>query len=313
VYDLTGGIITNVNGVFPSFQGANTSCETLEKGEPKRWVDFYDGCIRIACSDDIDAVGDLNLNGLPYEISDAVMFTNYFINGLSAFEPYVQGAIAASDVNKDGIPLSVADLVYLVRVVVGDALPYAKDVAAVDVNYTVDNGVMSVQGDVVIGAAFVVVSGNVTPTLEADNMDMAYRFDGQNTRILVNLSIENGATGFTGDFLAGIEGDIVSLEMATIDGYPVAAKNVPTSFALAQNYPNPFNPTATIAFSLPTASEWTLTFYNVRGQIVETANGFSAAGNIEFVWDASELASGIYFYKLEAGDFNATKKAVLLK
>ena len=313
VFDLTGGVITDLNADFPSFQGANTSCETSDKGEPKRWVDFYDGCIRIICGDDIDAPGDVNLNAIPYEIADAVMFTNYFVDGLNAFADHVDGSIAATDVNKDGITLSVADLVYLIRVVVGDALPYNKEIASVNVSYTVDNGVVSTQGDVEIGAAFVVVSGNVMPTLTADNMEMNYRFDGQNTRILVSPSIENGATGFVGDFLAGIEGDIVSLEMATIDGYAVAAKNVPTSFALAQNYPNPFNPTATIAFSLPTASEWTLTFYNVRGQIVETVNGSSDAGNIEFVWEASQLASGVYFYKLEAGDFTATKKAVLLK
>jgi hypothetical protein len=46
---------------------------------------------------------------------------------------------------------------------------------------------------------------------------------------------------------------------------------------------------------------------------VETRTGFSEAGTVEFTWDASELASGIYFYKLEAGDFTATKKAALLK
>lgn len=89
--------------------------------------------------------------------------------------------------------------------------------------------------------------------------------------------------------------------------------NLPTSYSLAQNYPNPFNPTATIPFSLKEGGEWKVTIYNVTGQVVEEIRGYAEAGHVDVEWDASELASGIYFYKLEAGSFKATKKAVLLK
>jgi hypothetical protein len=305
IYEFENPSPINAEAAFPTYLGANEACLAGDKGAPIRNIDFYNSGLQICCADEIDARGDINLNGLAYEIADAVMLTNYFVDGLGAFQ-YPNGSIAASDVNADGIALSVADLVYLVRVVVGDALPYPKT-NPVAANYTTDNGVVTVDGE--MGAAFVVVSGNQTP-INLTDMEMEYAFDGANTRILIHGGFVEDAA-FSGAFLD--VNDVISVEFATYEGTPVAAKNVPSEFSLAQNYPNPFNPTANIAFSLPAASEWTLTFYNVTGQVVRTESGYSDAGTVEFVWDASELASGIYFYKLEAGDFTATKKAVLLK
>jgi hypothetical protein len=88
---------------------------------------------------------------------------------------------------------------------------------------------------------------------------------------------------------------------------------LPTEFALSQNYPNPFNPTTTIEFSLPTASEYKLSIFNVLGQVVKTFEGRSEAGYLSFDWDASMQSSGVYLYRLEAGSFEATRKMVLLK
>ncbi len=89
--------------------------------------------------------------------------------------------------------------------------------------------------------------------------------------------------------------------------------SLPTSFGLAQNYPNPFNPSTVIDFSLPTRSDVTLTIYNVTGQKVKEISGSYAAGINSISWDASANSSGIYFYKLVAGDFSDTKKMMLLK
>jgi hypothetical protein len=160
-----------------------------------------------------------------------------------------------------------------------------------------------------MGAAFVVVKGNVTPELLAPDMEMKYAFDGENTRVLV-YSLEGH--GFSGEFLA-VEGEVISVEMATYEGNPVVAKLIPAEFALHQNYPNPFNPATTISFSLPVASDYTLTIYNVNGQQVAQFNGSHEAGVVEIEWQADNLASGVYFYKLVAGSFSATKKMVLLK
>ena len=88
----------------------------------------------------------------------------------------------------------------------------------------------------------------------------------------------------------------------------------PGVFALEQNYPNPFNPTTTINFSLAKASNVKLTIYNILGQQVRTVvDTRMNAGQQSIVFDASRLASGVYFYRLEAGTFNAVKKMLLLK
>lgn len=88
---------------------------------------------------------------------------------------------------------------------------------------------------------------------------------------------------------------------------------LPTEFALSQNYPNPFNPTTAIDLSLPVASQYRLTIYNIVGQVVETMEGYAEAGHETLTWDASEQSSGIYLYKVQAGSFTATRKMVLLK
>jgi hypothetical protein len=224
----------------------------------------------------------------------------------------MQGQIAATDVNADGLALSVADLVYLIRVVIGDANPFPKTtpVASVDVNYTLDqSGSLTVLDGAQIGALYAVVDGVANPTLNAEGMELRYNYDGTQTRVLVYSLAGNS---FTGSAL-NLDGKLVSLEMATADGAPVNAANLPTNFALSQNYPNPFNPSTVISFSLPTRSEYSLSVYNVTGQVVATFAGVEEAGTVELVWDAGQLASGVYFYRLQAGNFTDTKKMVLLK
>lgn len=88
----------------------------------------------------------------------------------------------------------------------------------------------------------------------------------------------------------------------------------PASFELKQNFPNPFNPTTTINYSLPNSSFVKLVVYNSIGQEIATlVNETIAAGNHSVEFDASNLSSGIYFYKLQAGSFVDTKKMILLK
>lgn len=88
----------------------------------------------------------------------------------------------------------------------------------------------------------------------------------------------------------------------------------PTEFALTQNYPNPFNPNTQIAFALPFASEVTLTVFDALGRNVAIlVNGAMAAGNHTVNFDAGNLSNGIYFYQLQAGDFSAVRKMMLIK
>ncbi len=90
--------------------------------------------------------------------------------------------------------------------------------------------------------------------------------------------------------------------------------NIPNSFGLLQNYPNPFNPITEIRYGLPKASHVTLVIYNVLGQqVAQLVNNDMPAGYHSVKWDASNVASGTYIYKIVAGEFTATKKMVVIK
>jgi hypothetical protein len=94
----------------------------------------------------------------------------------------------------------------------------------------------------------------------------------------------------------------------------VKNENVPTSYSLEQNYPNPFNPSTTIEYSLPRNGFVKLKVFNVLGKEVTTLiNGQVEAGNHKVNFDATNLNSGVYFYRLESGSFIDTKKMILLK
>jgi hypothetical protein len=87
------------------------------------------------------------------------------------------------------------------------------------------------------------------------------------------------------------------------------------TFSLEQNYPNPFNPSTNISFSIPKQSTVTLKVYDLLGKEVATLvnNEIVAAGNYAKQWNAANLTSGVYFYRLQAGSFTQTKRLVLLK
>ncbi len=86
------------------------------------------------------------------------------------------------------------------------------------------------------------------------------------------------------------------------------------TFSLFQNYPNPFNPTTTISYQLPQAAHVTVAIYDVQGRLVETlVDGEKAAGRYSVQWHAENVPSGVYFYRIQAGRFTATKKLLLLK
>jgi hypothetical protein len=89
---------------------------------------------------------------------------------------------------------------------------------------------------------------------------------------------------------------------------------VPKNFELSQNFPNPFNPNTVISYSLPLASDVTLIVYNSLGQTVKVLeNGYKNAGTYSVNFNATELPSGTYYYKIEAGQFSQIKKMILLK
>ena len=93
-----------------------------------------------------------------------------------------------------------------------------------------------------------------------------------------------------------------------------ASPTIPELFKLYQNYPNPFNPLTRIKYQLTKSSQIALKIYNLAGQEIETlVNEFQPAGEYEITWQPEGLASGLYFYQIQAKGFSETKKLVLLK
>ena len=89
---------------------------------------------------------------------------------------------------------------------------------------------------------------------------------------------------------------------------------IPEVYNISQNYPNPFNPVTNISYSLPVSGDVTLIIYNLLGEeVARLVDGLQQAGEYQTQWNASNFASGIYFYRLQAGDFVQTRKMVLLK
>jgi hypothetical protein len=100
-----------------------------------------------------------------------------------------------------------------------------------------------------------------------------------------------------------IVGDSILIEMPAIE-----------DFALESNYPNPFNPTTQISYQLPENSFVNLVVYNVIGQkVAELVNQEQTSGKYTVKFDASNLPSGVYIYKLQAGEFSDVKKMLLTK
>ena len=89
---------------------------------------------------------------------------------------------------------------------------------------------------------------------------------------------------------------------------------VAAGYSLDQNYPNPFNPSTTIRYGLPNRARVTLAVFNTLGQQVTILqNGEKDAGHHEVKFDGSNLPSGVYFYRIEAGSFVQTCKLILLR
>jgi hypothetical protein len=99
--------------------------------------------------------------------------------------------------------------------------------------------------------------------------------------------------------------------LADVEELPV---NIPVEFSLKQNYPNPFNPSTTILFDIPVKSFVTLKIYDLIGREIATlASEELSAGSYTRIWNAGRFATGIYFYRLQAGSFINTKKLLLIK
>jgi hypothetical protein len=119
----------------------------------------------------------------------------------------------------------------------------------------------------------------------------------------------------TGESEGSITGtDYVTIKYSPITGIESMSGGLPEHYSLSQNFPNPFNPVTNINFSIPLKNRVELNVYNTLGEKAATlVNEEMEAGHHQVAFDASDLPSGVYFYRIIAGEFNHTKKLILLK
>ncbi|MFN3135873.1 MAG: FlgD immunoglobulin-like domain containing protein, partial [Candidatus Kryptonium sp.] len=156
---------------------------------------------------------------------------------------------------------------------------------------------------------------NKISSIPLDELTIAY-WDGTKW-VGLNSTVSNSGDFITaevsklGHFIVTRKTDVTEVGIPVVD--------IPKKFELYQNYPNPFNPSTSISFDLPEDAFVTLKIYNIIGQEIRTiVNEFKNAGRYTVVWDGKDndgkiMPSGIYFYRITAGNFSKTLKMVLAK
>jgi hypothetical protein len=285
------------------------------------------GFVSVIGPDDI-VTGDINLNGVPYEIGDATLFVNHLTNPV--LFPFNSIQREASDINADGLPETVADLVYLLNIVANIIPPPPGKLEPLDANMNlvivpVDGRlIFTANSEVDLGAVLVRIDHQPGVTLEPvsdGRFTLAYNDDGSVLSVLAYMPDGGGVpAGNSALFTINSGGDVSISELQASDaiGHLLNATSsmeapLPTEFAVLQNYPNPFNARTMIKFELPSESDVAINVYNIAGQVVKTFRNHYAAGRHQVSWDATEIASGVYFARVTAGDNAQTIKMTLMK
>lgn len=293
------------------------------------------GTVSVIGPDDFQ-VGDINLNGVPFEVGDAVLFVNHLTN--PALFPFNSVQREASDVNSDGIPETVADLVYLINIVAGiipepgpgKLEPLDGDVIVAAVSDG-DRMIFSANSPHDLGAVLIRVAhlpGVTLKPVSDGDFTIAYSDDGSVLSILAYMPQGGGVpAGRTVLFsIVASREDLIICETQASDDIGHLLESVfrfeaplPESYTMAQNYPNPFNANTRISFGLPQESDVRLDVYAITGARVATLlDGRYQAGWYDINWNGADasgkaLASGVYFYKLNAGGEVISMKMTLLK
>jgi hypothetical protein len=304
---------------------------------PNDQLDYQNGSVFINSLGDV-LLGDINLNQIPYDIGDAIYFTQFFINPFAY--PLNPLQLANSDINQDDLVPTIADMVSLIRVISGDLLPPGDNTGGLmqaSVQFIMNpNGTQTIQysSNVPLGAVLLkgTAATNITPegisiptamtvdvgTENNEDRILVYSLEGdtlqQGTHALLTLP---AGTHFSASYVEFSSADGRIVEVALNGG--VLKEALPTAFALQQNYPNPFNPETNIAFDMATPGRVRLAVYNLLGQqLRKLIDQEYPVGHHSVIWDSRDdagalVSSGVYFYRLETQGESFTKKMTLVK
>lgn len=268
--------------------------------------------------------GDININGLPYEIGDAVVFMNYFM-GETEFN---RRQYANSDCNRDGAQATIADLVYLLRVITHDTIMAAPPLMWPQPEASLNPGApqrdlgrcdIIVESEVALGgAAFeIIFNGNdIQPQavmLDSAAAYMQLSYTIRDNRLLVTVvNWDAGNSSFAKGRLLSVlyssaaghsskPFDIINADFSDNSGYSVDARynaeyphpgtpSAPvTSSMILKGYPNPFNCEVSISCEIPADGFYELSVYDILGRKVKTIfSGYQSAGQQAFVWNGTD-------------------------
>jgi len=165
----------NQDSPLPTYFGAPDTCVGPLS---IRMIDFYNGGIDIQCYESLGVRGDVNLNSVPYEIADWVLFCPYFLYGLEVFSVDEELQAQATDVNADGVTLTLDDLVYLWRIIIGDAVPFPKlSVDTAVFTQDPETKTVSIAYPDSLTAVYLIFRGNIVATSLVDSLPVGWHFD----------------------------------------------------------------------------------------------------------------------------------------
>jgi photosystem II stability/assembly factor-like uncharacterized protein len=175
------------------------------------------------------------------------------------------------------------------------------------------SGVLGLGGLLFSGECWAMSGGSIYYSQDTGRSWRTTGYDAYDGSTHLNQFFMSGASYSGYGCAVGDSGTIVSFRRYITDVYPPPSFT-PNSPELEQNYPNPFNPSTTIRYGLPHSSHVTLTVYNTLGQqVAQLVNEQQQAGFHDAVFLGDGLASGVYFYRLQAGDYTSTRKLLLLR
>lgn len=182
--------------------------------------------------------------------------------------------------------------------------------------------VKTILGDNLAGATILAININgEVSAYTTSSSDGSYSFEnltaGEYTLIVDNPEYENTADNEFVNVDYGnnsIKNKDILVSPASTTGVIKNNNSIPVNYSLSQNYPNPFNPSTTIRFTLPERTQVKLEVYNLIGQkIKELVNDELEAGQYDVTFDGTNLSSGVYLYRIQAGNFISVKKMLLMK
>ena len=269
--------------------------------------------------------GDVNEDEM-LNIQDLITMVNHILGS----SPLMDCALEAADINVDGT-VNIQDLISLVNAILGSARSAElKGTAKIEYLTSGEDMIIQIKSDIDIAGLQISLINDSQLDIEIKdnshiNQDSHYQngitrylaysifnqpFDSRMTEILIHsgVSLEMDDFQFT---VADINGDPLNLSHSQMGK---TYQTGPHRFELAELYPNPFNPSTQISFSLPMDDFVKLTAYDVRGNVVDAIfEGAQSIGSHSYTWNASNLPSGVYYIRLQAGALATSQKALLIK